>query len=97
MASSNKEVQDGIKEIKSYLSTHLKSHETTLPPVSVVDDDLLGASLTSAFMKNAEIFQHWNTIGIYQWIEAGRWWLVRVSLGALISWNSSFPLLELIL
>jgi hypothetical protein len=29
-------------------------------------------------MKNAETLQPWSAIGADQWIQAGRWWLLKV-------------------
>lgn len=45
--------------------------------MSAVDDDLFKTSLSAAFMKSAEVNQPWSTIGVDQWIESGRWWLLR--------------------
>lgn len=47
------------------------------PSVSAVDDELFKTSLSAAFMKSAEVTQPWSTIGVDQWIESGRWWLLR--------------------
>jgi hypothetical protein len=44
------------------------------------DDEIFKISLTTALMKNAEVLQPWNTIGADQWIQAGRWWLLKVCL-----------------
>ena len=48
-----------------------------IPTVSGVDDELFKTALTSAFMTSAEVNQPWSTIGVDQWIESGRWWLLR--------------------
>ncbi len=48
----------------------------------MVDDDIFKETLSAAFMKNAEVNQPWSTIGVNQWIESGRWWLVLVSAQA---------------
>ncbi len=45
--------------------------------MSAIDDDLFRTSLSAAFMKSAEVTQPWSTIGVDQWIESGRWWLLR--------------------
>jgi hypothetical protein len=50
------------------------------PLVSDAEDEMLQVSLAAAFMKNAEILQPWNTIGAHQWIQAGRWWLMKVGV-----------------
>lgn len=35
--------------------------------------------LNKALMKNAEIGQRrWSSIGVEEWIQAGRWWLLKV-------------------
>ena len=47
--------------------------------ISAIDNDLEQASLSAAFMKNAEVSQSWRTISLDLWIEAGRWWLLKVS------------------
>lgn len=31
-------------------------------------------------MQNAEVVQPWSTIGVDQWIECGRWWLLRAQM-----------------
>ena len=48
-----------------------------IPSVSAIDDELFKTSLSAALMKNAEATQPWSTIGVDQWIESGRWWLLR--------------------
>lgn len=50
------------------------------PTISAMDDEADGASLGAAFMRNAEASQPWRTINLDLWIEAGRWWLIRVSI-----------------
>lgn len=47
------------------------------PSVSAIDDELFKTSLSAAFMRSAEVTQPWSTIGVDQWIESGRWWLLR--------------------
>ena len=48
-----------------------------IPSVSAIDDDIFKTSLSAALMKSAEATQPWSTIGLDQWIESGRWWLLR--------------------
>ena len=70
-----------LAAIKAYVSSLQaeKVPSAVSPAVSVVNDDVFKETLTAAFMKNAEIVQPWSTIGVNQWIESGRWWLVLVS------------------
>lgn len=36
--------------------------------------------VSTIFMKNAEIGQRrWASIGVDEWIQAGKWWLMKVS------------------
>ena len=78
-----------MKAIKGFIVRH-QAHEApyksaseiadekfSTPTLSVVEDELFKASLSAAFMKSAEATQPWSTIGVDQWIESGRWWLLR--------------------
>lgn len=43
-----------------------------------LDEELL-AELSAAFLKSAETGNRpWASIGIDDWLQAGRWWLVKV-------------------
>lgn len=78
-----------MKVIKGYITRHQliavsdgkasKGTETTTvaPSVSAIDDELFKTSLSAALMKSAEATRPWSTIGVDQWIESGRWWLLR--------------------
>jgi hypothetical protein len=75
--SSTRVLENDIGEIKGYIRASSKNednHSSTTPLISLVDDELLSATL----MKNAEIWQPWNAIGADRWIKAGRWWLLKV-------------------
>lgn len=50
------------------------------PTVSSIENQGFGTPLlTKALMKNAEIGQRrWASIGVDEWIQAGRWWLLKV-------------------
>jgi hypothetical protein len=56
-------MEDVIRELKEPAQT-----SSINPLLSKVDDKLLSAIL----LKNAEVIQPWNTIGIDQWIQAGK-------------------------
>ena len=73
--SSTAALQIDVSDIKSYI---LGNKTAPIPSLSVVEDEVFKASLNAALMKNAEISQPWSTIGVDVWIEAGRWWLLRV-------------------
>jgi hypothetical protein len=81
--SSTKALEIDVIEIKTYIrasSGNLNSQASGPPSVSVVDDEMFKISLSAILMGNAEVLQPWNTIGVDQWIQAGRWWLLKVSL-----------------
>ena len=61
--------------------------------VSIVENELLQASLSEAFMRGAEVHQPWSTIGVDEWIESGRWWLLRsqMELYAVSKQNQAVP------
>ena len=82
--SSTRALETDVMEIKGYIQASSKTHDkqfSSLPLVSVVDDEIFKISLSAVLMKNAEVLQPWNTIGADQWIQAGRWWLMKVGSG----------------
>jgi hypothetical protein len=80
--SSTEVLQVDIREIKDFIRASSRSQSnqlSTLSFVSVADDDeILQTSLRIALMENAEVLQPWDTIGADQWIQAGKWWLLKV-------------------
>ena len=71
-----------------------RNEKPQVPSLSAVDDEILKISLHAAFMRNAEVSQSWNTIGLDQWIDAGRWWLLRsqMELYSILTLKQSVPL-----
>lgn len=71
-----------------------RNEKPQVPSLSAVDDEILKISLHAAFMRNAEVSQSWNTIGLDQWIDAGRWWLLRsqMELYSILAPKQSVPL-----
>ncbi|KAE9369869.1 hypothetical protein N431DRAFT_345022 [Stipitochalara longipes BDJ] len=47
------------------------------PVVSIIDEKVFQISLSQAFMKSAERTRPWLAIGFDEWIQAGRWWLMK--------------------
>jgi hypothetical protein len=78
---STRALEDDVVEIKGYIkaSSSGRNQSSEPPTLSAVDDEIFKISLSATLMKNAEVLQPWNTIGANQWIQAGRWWLLRVS------------------
>ena len=66
-----------LMEAPSEHAIGMTDEKSLNPSVSAIDDELFKTSLSAAFMKSAEVTQPWSTIGVDQWIESGRWWLLR--------------------
>ena len=75
--ASNAAMDKELKAIKEYVRVSKDgptSARKTLV-LSSVDDEVFNETLKAALMRAAEIDKPWSTIGIDQWMEAGRWWL----------------------
>jgi hypothetical protein len=48
------------------------------PVVSIIDEKAFQISLSQAFMESAERVRPWLATGFDEWIQAGRWWLMKV-------------------
>jgi hypothetical protein len=51
---------------------------TVMPVVTIVKERFLQLSLSEKLMKNAERSRPWVLIGLDLWLQAGRWWLMKV-------------------
>jgi hypothetical protein len=49
------------------------------PQPGLDDDDVVLASFSATLLQNLPTSQHWASIGVSEWIGAGRWWLLKVS------------------
>jgi hypothetical protein len=47
------------------------------PKLSGITEKSYQALLSKAFMKEAEVSRRWVAIGFDEWIQAGRWWLLK--------------------
>ncbi|KAL2049934.1 hypothetical protein ABVK25_009801 [Lepraria finkii] len=92
--SSHAALEEDVKAIRSYIMSSQRNEKPQVPSLSAVDDEILKISLHAAFMRNAEVSQSWNTIGLDQWIDAGRWWLLRsqMELYNILTPKQSVPL-----
>jgi hypothetical protein len=59
-------------------ATHGDALNPTLPVVTIVKERFLQLSLSEKLMKNAECLRPWVLIGLDLWLQAGRWWLIKV-------------------
>jgi hypothetical protein len=92
IVSSTEALQSDIIEIKGYIrkSSSTKAMESSKPPVvSVEGDELFKVSLSATLMENAEVLQPWGSIRVDQWVQAGRWWLLKVRSGSTHKLNST--------
>ena len=74
--SSTNALEKDVREIKSNITGQHATESSLAPSISVVDDDSGKLTLSASLMQNAENFQPWSTIGVDQWIESGRRWLI---------------------
>ena len=70
-------VRHQVTEASNERASEVIGSQSMTPSVSAVDDELFKTSLSVALMESAEVTQPWSTIGVDQWIESGRWWLLR--------------------
>ena len=73
-------MESDVQAIKSYITSNQANVGSKSPALSAVDDDLMSTSLSASLMTNAEASQPWSTIGLDQWVGAGKWWLLRAQL-----------------
>ncbi|KAF8244580.1 hypothetical protein K440DRAFT_558303 [Wilcoxina mikolae CBS 423.85] len=76
-------IERRLSDIKTFIQK-AESHgvETQTPRItnSMTGDELFDLKLSTTLMKNAEVSGRWASIGIDQWIQAGRWWLLRAQM-----------------
>lgn len=71
--------------------SQLPDQPTLSGPAINPETNFLKYKLSGILMKHAEAATPWNAIGIKEWINAGRWWLFKVSKPTI------FPLLFIII
>ena len=75
--SSTNALEKDVREIKSFITGQKITETHSIPSISALDDDSGALTLSASLMRQAEVLQPWSTIGVDQWIESGRWWLLR--------------------
>lgn len=75
--SSTDALESDVREIKSYITGQYVTGRSSIPSISAMDSESAKSTLSASFMQHAEVLQPWSTIGVDQWIESGRWWLMR--------------------
>lgn len=72
--STTKSINDGLH----HLTAHLRRAQTIAPIATASTlDDSARIAFSAECMKGAEIAHRWLTIGVDEWIRAGRWWLLK--------------------
>ncbi|KAF8249029.1 ankyrin [Wilcoxina mikolae CBS 423.85] len=78
LESTSQKIESGVNEIKDYLQRSGTGDLSSPPTVTAsVGDNLSKISFSQILMRNAEITSKWTSIGIEDWIRAGRWWLLK--------------------
>lgn len=80
LEATNRKLERRFSEIKGFI--HKFGTEAETPQLSTVDaktPKILLMHLNTALMKSAEAGERkWSAIGVDEWIQAGRWWLMKV-------------------
>ncbi|KAF8247938.1 hypothetical protein K440DRAFT_284300 [Wilcoxina mikolae CBS 423.85] len=81
LETTTTKIETRVNEIKDYLRRS-ETGSLLLPSVSghpgLGDDEVFKETFSAAIKKKAQISQPWASIGLREWIEAGRWWLLKV-------------------
>lgn len=73
------EIGDLIQKLGT--GTGASSEQPTLSIAHAKTSKILILQFNAALMRNAEVGQRrWSSIGVDEWIQAGRWWLMKVGL-----------------
>lgn len=80
--SSNIRLERTFSQIKAFIQKDEGENPSGDPRVSSISGGAFKSPLMSAaLMKNAEIGNRgWSSIGVDEWIQAGCWWLLKVTL-----------------
>lgn len=82
--SSNVRLERRFSQIETFIqkADSQPTSESEDPTISCISDQAFKSPvLSAALMNNAEIGRRrWPSIGIDEWIQAGRWWLLKVFL-----------------
>lgn len=73
MESFNKQIKDDIDGIQELLVDSAQ-----IPVISTVEGKAFQITLSQQFLREAERVRPWRAIGLDEWIQAGRWWLMKV-------------------
>lgn len=74
MESFNKQMREDIGGIQELLG-----ESSQVPVLSTVEGMSFQITLSQIFLKEAERVRPWRATGLDEWINAGRWWLMKVS------------------
>jgi hypothetical protein len=78
-------IEAHVNEIKVYLRRSETTGDLSNSPPTVSnhpglkDDDVSKQIFSIALLKKSQVTHNWASIGLSEWIGAGRWWLLRVS------------------
>jgi hypothetical protein len=74
---SNAKIQSDIEGIRQLLKAQSPNpSDATL--ISLSDDGhVINAELSATFLRNAEIFQPWLWTSFEEWVQVGKWWLLK--------------------
>ena len=75
--SQNEKLLTSVEEIKGFI--YGPRHKSEVPMIGGQTDQQFQFELTRDMMAMAELNgRPWSSIGIDNWIQAGKWWLMKV-------------------
>lgn len=77
--STTLKLEKGVNDIKGLIRRSTNDSSSAPPVLSVLDGEkVFAVSFSAKLMKNAEGGRKWSAIGVDEWIQGGRWWLLKV-------------------
>jgi hypothetical protein len=80
LESSNKKLERRFSQIEVLIGEVGKNTSADYPEISAIPNTTSKLSLLSAGLMGAaeDGRRKWSAIGVDEWIEAGKWWLIKV-------------------
>lgn len=76
----NQRIENAVLEIRNRVNTGSFAFPIVVSLTPNAVGNMERISFGQKCFQAAEIWQRWTAIGIEDWIKAGRWWVLRVSI-----------------
>jgi hypothetical protein len=87
-------MSENISQIKTLMIASTPSPELNrsipnVPLITISPDQDFQIKVSRIFMSKAEVARPWVSFGIDVWMQAGRWWLLKVGVYLSLPQNSN--------